>query len=114
MAQTAADDWRVDPWMPYRELLHVVEWFYNPDVARPDGPAALRRLVYAVEHRGAVSSRHDIPRFLAELRSALHDPGRVRPGALKDAAAYTDEDDAAFLVRVWCDIYPDRPCPLGG
>jgi hypothetical protein len=47
--------------------------------------------------------------FKAELRQALADPGQLPEGELDSAVEYTDENDAAFLRRLWRDLYGDEP-----
>ncbi|PRX97272.1 hypothetical protein [Allonocardiopsis opalescens] len=109
------DYWRDDPDAPFAELLAVLETFYHPELNEANGPEALSRLVHRVESEGFTSAHHDVPRFLAELRTALSDPGRLPDGQLCKATYYDEEpDDAAFLERVWRDIYPGRPLPSDG
>ena len=47
--------------------------------------------------------------FKQELRQALADPGQLPEGELDNAVEFTDEDEAAFLRRLWRDLYGDEP-----
>ena len=47
--------------------------------------------------------------FKTELRQALADPRRLPEGELESAVEYTDGNDAAFLRRLWRDLYGDEP-----
>jgi hypothetical protein len=47
--------------------------------------------------------------FKEELRQALADPGQLPEGELDNAVEFTDEDEAAFLRRLWRDLYGDEP-----
>ncbi|PRY00635.1 hypothetical protein [Allonocardiopsis opalescens] len=103
--------WKTDKDARFSELLRAVRTYYHPDTAQDGAPERLRRLVYRVENEGLRAEFHDIPRFLAELRAAIIDPGQVPDDELFNAACFEDGSDEAFLARVWHDIYPDRPLP---
>lgn len=96
--------WQEDPDAPYATLLSVVAGACHPE-AWDDAYAELR----AIARERAGTPR--MIRFKRELGAALRDPAVVPPGELFDAAQYSDGSEAAFLARLWRDLYPDEPLP---
>lgn len=47
--------------------------------------------------------------FTRELREVMADPSVLPAGALSKASGYEDGTDAAFLSRLWRELYDDEP-----
>jgi hypothetical protein len=58
---------------------------------------------------GPGSSRAAGPSTPPTQRQALADPGQLPAGELDNAVEFTDEDEAAFLRRLWQDLYGAEP-----
>ena len=47
--------------------------------------------------------------FKDELRQALTDPSQLPEDELDNAVEFTDENETAFLRRLWRDLYGEEP-----
>jgi len=47
--------------------------------------------------------------FKKELREVIANPGVLPKDALRTAAYYEDRSEAAFLARLWHDLYGNEP-----
>ena len=93
--------WERHPGGPFATLIAVATTYCSPDADAEDYDR-LKRL----------AGREDDQRmrvFKQELRQALADPGQLPEGELDDAVEFTDEDEVAFLRRLWRDLYGDEP-----
>lgn len=83
------------------------------DGLRPgDQPHRCRQMATRITDASAFAGRDDDQRmrvFKEELRQALADPGRLPESELDNAVEFTDENEAAFLRRLWRDLYGDEP-----
>ena len=65
----------------------------------------------------ALVSSHEAPPWTLivreDLQRALRDVSQIPTGALWTAAHYDDENDEAFLRRLWRDFYGDEPIERG-
>lgn len=95
--------WRDNPGAEWTTLLRTVETYCHPEAAE-DAYESLQRL----------AKRTDLPKmrlFKEELVAAIRDPGRLPDDELFEAAAFSDGTDAAFLARLWRDLYPEEALP---
>jgi hypothetical protein len=93
--------WERHPDGPFATLIGVAATYCSPDADAED-----------YERLKRLAKRRDDQRmhaFKAELRQALADPSRLPEGELDDAVEYNDENDEAFLRRLWRDLYGDEP-----
>lgn len=103
--------WHRDPQrlVPFSTLLNFVEKYYHPEIRYDNYDDLIMR---------AQMDRPDdleMKRFKQEMIAVLegHREG-LHPQALTQAAWYDEEDDTAFLKRLWRDLYPDEPVPGQG
>jgi hypothetical protein len=92
--------WERHPDGPFATLIGVAATYCSPD-ADVEDYERLKRL----------ARRQDDQRmrvFKDELRQALADPRQLPEGELDDAVEYDDENDEAFLRRLWRDLYGDE------
>jgi hypothetical protein len=93
--------WERHPDGPFATLIAVTATYCSPDADAEDYQR-LKRL----------AGREDDQRmrvFKEELRQALASPGELPKGELENAVEFTDENEAAFLRRLWRDLYGDEP-----
>jgi len=84
----------------------MVETYYHPEIRNDNYPSLISR---ARKNR---SDDTDMQRFKQELTTVLMGNREgLHPQALTEAAWYDEEDDTAFLRRLWLDLYPDEPMP---
>jgi len=92
--------------VPFSTLLSFVEKFYHPEIRNDNYDVLISR---ARKNRADDS---DMKRFKQDLTALLTgDREGLHPQALTQAAWYDEEDDTAFLQRLWRDLYPDEPIP---
>jgi hypothetical protein len=92
--------WERHPDGPFATLIGVAATYCSPDAGVED-----------YERLKRLARRQDDQRmrvFKDELRQALADPRQLPEGELDDAVEYDDENDEAFLRRLWRDLYGDE------
>lgn len=95
--------WERHPRGPFVTLIAVAATYCSPDACDGDYENLISRA------RKPDPSDEEICAFTAELRRALADPGQLPGGELAAAVEYDDGSDEAFLLRLWHDLYGDRP-----
>jgi hypothetical protein len=93
--------WERHPDGPFATLIAVAATYCSPDADAADYEKLKRLAGRENDQRMRV--------FKEELRQALADPGRLPEGELDNAVEFADEDEAAFLRRLWRDLYGDEP-----
>ena len=89
--------WERHPDDPFATLIAVATSYLHPEI---DDLDSLKRF--------AKNQENDKARvFKSELREALMDPSGLPAGELFKSVQY-DDDDAAFLRRLWRDLYGDE------
>jgi hypothetical protein len=93
--------WERHPNGPFATLIAVTATYCSPDADAED-----------YERLKRLAEREDDQRmrvFKEELRQALADPSQLPEDELDSAVEFTDENEAAFLRRLWRDLYGDEP-----
>lgn len=86
-----------------------METYYHPEARHDNYPSLISR---ARKNR---ADDADIQTFKRDLIALLTgDREGLHPQALTQAAWYDEEDDTAFLLRLWGDLYPDEAPPEPG
>ena len=91
--------WEPHPDGPFATLIAGSATYCSPDA---EDYQRLKRL----------AGREDDQRmrvFKEGLWQALASPGELPKGELENAVEFTDENEAAFLRRLWRDLYDDEP-----
>ena len=92
---------------PFATLIQYAATFFHPERT----PRLVDSLRTAV-HRPIEDQNVDARTFVEELRRALSgDTEGLPEDALWEVTHYGDEDDQAFLRRVWEEIFPEEPLP---
>lgn len=100
--------WHGDPerLVPFSTLLNVVETYFHPEIRYDNYDELIQR---AQLDR---PTDLEMQRFKQELTAVIE--GRrdgLHPQALTEAAWYDEDDDTAFLLRMWHDLYPNEAPP---
>ena len=90
--------WERHPDGPFATLIAVATSYLHPEI---DDPDSLKRFA---KHRG----HHETRVFKSELREALRDPSGLPADEFFESVQYDDGSDAAFLRRLWHDLYGDE------
>lgn len=93
--------WERHPDGPFATLIAVAATYCSPDADAEDYELLKRLAEHEDDQRMRV--------FKDELRQALADPGRLPEGELDNAVEFSDEDETAFLRRLWRDLYSSEP-----
>lgn len=103
--------WHSDPdrLVPFSTLLNVVETYYHPEIRHDNYRELIARA------RESRPSDTVLQEFKSQLQTLLlGDREGLHPQALTEAAWYDEDDDTAFLLRLWGDLYPDEAPPEQG
>lgn len=96
--------WEERPDAPYATLLRVIETYCHPS-AWEGAYDQLRALARRTDDK-------EMAVFKRELAEVIRDPAVLPPRALDVAADYDDGSAAAFLARLWNELYPDEHLPI--
>jgi hypothetical protein len=90
--------WERHPDGPFATLIAVTTNYLHPENYDLD---LLKGLVKREDD-------HEMQVFKSELREAISDPSQLPGDELSESVQYSDGSDAAFLRRLWHDLYGDE------
>src|SRR3979409_937299 len=93
--------WERHPDGPFATLIAVTPTYCSPDADAEDYQRLKRLAGREADQRMRV--------FKEELQQALANPGELPEGELEKAVEFTDENEVAFLRRLWRDLYDGEP-----
>jgi hypothetical protein len=96
--------WERHPDGPFATLIAIARTYLDPE--NYDIDALKRRAKREDDQRMQV--------FKAEFRAAIRDPSLLPGDELFENVAYDDGSDAAFLRRLWRELYGDEPFDAPG
>lgn len=91
--------WKRNPDGPFATLIRIATTYLHPEA---DDLESLQRLAKREDD-------NEMNAFKSELREAIKDPEQLPDDELSKHVRYEDGSPAAFLRRLWRDLYGDEP-----